>query len=1380
MKRILTLSIAMFMIIMNMMAQETFCIAKDGKTAAIVVDEQDWTGVVRAARDLSDDVGKVCGTAAGLTMYNGKLIMDNDSRIVVGTIGKSRIIDKLVKQKKLDVSKVTGKWESFVIDVVDGNLIVAGSDKRGTIYGIYEISQRIGVSPWYWWADVPVKHQSQLYWEGGRFVSQEPTVKYRGIFINDEDWGLKPWSSKNFEKELGDIGPKTYARVCELLLRLRANMLAPAMHSCTGAFYSHPESKVVADSFGIIITTSHCEPLLLNNAAKSEWDSNRDGDWNYKTNRDVIWKKWDDRLSEASQYENIYTVAMRGVHDAGLRGNLPMEERVPLIEQVIKEQRDLLVKHQAYSPSFKGKGKAKTTDIPQIFVPYKETMDIYENGLQVPDDITLVWVDDNYGYLKRISNPEEQQRSGRAGVYYHLSYLGAPHDYLWLNTTPPVLMYEELKKAYDTGADRYWLLNVGDIKPMELGIQTFMDMAWDIKAFNFESVNRHQSKMLASLFGKEHEQTFLSILNDYYRLAWSRKPEFMGWEYEWDDKAHTGLKPTEFSFQNYGDAQQRLLDYERLSSLVGKLSDGSAAYYELLQFPIQAACQMNRKFLMAQLNQELVAEGRLAEANWAASQMEAAYDSINALNRRYNEQHGGKWRGMMDLAPGWCALYHKKPEVTYSQGVGTRPVDLTPKYEPLQDCYVLNLANYDSKSSNARIVNGLGYDGQVLQLGTATYSFPAVSCDSIEVTVYTVPFWPLYTGKSNAISIVVDDGKPQVFENKFEEYSRTWKDQVMRNGAVCRLRFAVEKSRYSHAIRFIAKEPGQMLQRVIIDWGGLKSTYVGPSVALASTGVTAAKEKAAMANPVIFADVPDLDIIRVDDTYYMVSTTMHFSPGCGIMKSKDLVNWEIINYAYDEIDEGDKFRLLNGQSDYSQGSWAANLRYDPYEKMFYMIMTCNTTGKTYFYVTDDIEHGKWHCSTTDKCYDPGLLFEDTGSGMKKYVLHPADTFSDNAMYMREISVDKDWNVTVSDRVKVLDYANLEKPARGLRAEGYHGYKIGDYYYIFMIQGCDGQRQEIVWRTKDLKSGQWESHMVFGGEMIDEQGNVVMQTNGIGQGGIVETPDGQWWCFLFKDYGSVGRMPIWLPMTWSADGWPDVGNGSTDKLPAGKNMTTPYCVDLPVSKGINIVQSDEFDIWKPKKSKSRFGSWKPGLKLCWQWNHIPDNSGWSLTERKGWLRLKTTSVVHNIRDARNSLTQRTFGPTCSGQTLVDVSQMKDGDWAGLASFQRRYGFVGVKKENGQLQLVMRRAMSRDDANGQDIETKPLSQTKVWLRLDHDFRDLTDKATFFYSLDGKQWQSIGDTLQMHYDMPDFCGQRFMLFNFATQQTGGIVDFDFFHVK
>lgn len=524
-------------------------------------------------------------------------------------------------------------------------------------------------------------------------------------------------------------------------------------------------------------------------------------------------------------------------------------------------------------------------------------------------------------------------------------------------------------------------------------------------------------------------------------------------------------------------------------------------------------------------------------------------------------------------------------------------------------------------------------------------------------------------------------------------------------------------------------------------------------------------------NPMIFADVPDMDIIRVGETYYMVSTTMHFSPGCGIMKSTDLVNWEICNYAYDEIDAGDRFRLLNGQSDYSQGSWAANLRYDPYEKMYYMIMTCNTTRKTYFYVTDDIEHGKWHCSTTDKCYDPGLLFEDTGTEMKKYVLHPADTFEDHAMYLREMKVDKDWNVSVGERHKVIDYANLENPARGLRAEGYHGYKVGDWYYIFMIQGCDGQRQEIVWRSKSLFNGEWEGRLVFGGEMKDEAGNIVMKTNGIAQGGIVQTPEGRWWCFLFKDYGSVGRIPMWLPMTWSEDGWPLVGFDS---------HLTPKRLDLPAKKGIGIVENDEFDVWQPQQSSSRFGSWKPGLRLCWQWNHIPDPNGWSLTQRAGWLRLTTTSLSQNIRDARNTLTQRTYGPTSTAEVLMDVDGLKDDDYAGLSAFQNRYGFVGVRRMDGETFIVMHRATEKGDAAGKEIASVPLEQSKVWLRVSCDFTERTDKATFYYSLDGQQWTQIGDTLQMYYDWPDFCGYRFALFHFATQEVGGWADFDYFHTN
>lgn len=548
------------------------------------------------------------------------------------------------------------------------------------------------------------------------------------------------------------------------------------------------------------------------------------------------------------------------------------------------------------------------------------------------------------------------------------------------------------------------------------------------------------------------------------------------------------------------------------------------------------------------------------------------------------------------------------------------------------------------------------------------------------------------------------------------------------------------------------------------------------SVAFAATAsapaFTADNGDGTFTNPIIFADVPDPDIIRVGDMYYMVSTTMHFAPGCGIMKSKDLVNWSIVNYAYDELDDGDCFRLLNGQSDYANGSWAANLRHDPYEGMYYIIVICNTTGKTYFFVTDDIENGRWHCSTTDKCYDPGLLFEDTGTEMKKYVLHPADNFEDHAMYLREMKVDKDWNVSVGERTKIIDYANLENPARGLRAEGYHAYKIDGWYYVFMIQGKDGQRQEIVWCSRNLTDGPWEGRLVFGGEMVDADGNEVMHTNGIAQGGVVQAEDGRWWCFIFKDYGSLGRMPMLFPMTWSEDGWPVVGKNAT---------AAPQVCDMPVKgqKMSSIAESDEFNVWKPRKSRSRFGSHEPGLKLCWQWNHIPDNDAWSLTQRKGWLRLTANTLAHNIRDARNTLTQRTFGPTCTGETLLDASGMTDGSRAGLASFQNRYGFVGVKKADGQYYLVMHRAMDKGDAEGKEIACIPLTQSKVWLRVTHDFRDRTDKARFFYSLDGRNWQPIGDTLQMYYDWPDFCGQRFALFHYATDNPSGHADFDYFHI-
>ena len=331
--------------ISNQSVSGAFAIATPHDATPVCISSSEAVVVKKVANMFADDISRVTGQKPTLNISKK---VSGSRVIVIGTLGSNTFIDKLAKQGKLDVKNIRGGWEQYIIQVVKNPakgiseaLVVAGSDKRGTAYGTLTISEKMGVSPFYWWADVPVKHKKEV-WLSGKEVSKSPTVKYRGFFINDEDWGLKTWASHTFEKELGDIGPKTYAKVCELILRLKGNMLGPAMHECTGAFYSHPESKLVADSLGIIITTSHCEPLLINTASKWEWDTKRDGEWNYAVNAQGVQKKWDDRLKIASSYDNIYTLGMRGLHDAGLRGNLPIDQQTNLMNQIIKDQRSFL------------------------------------------------------------------------------------------------------------------------------------------------------------------------------------------------------------------------------------------------------------------------------------------------------------------------------------------------------------------------------------------------------------------------------------------------------------------------------------------------------------------------------------------------------------------------------------------------------------------------------------------------------------------------------------------------------------------------------------------------------------------------------------------------------------------------------------------------------------------------------------------------------------------------------------------------------------------------------------------------------------------------------------------------------------------------------
>jgi len=778
--------------------------AIDLAKATIVYDKNDVALTARMANTLADDIERVSGVRPVISNKRTK-----GCDIVLSTLGHSKFARKHAELK--------GEWERYAIDSDEKSVTIIGSDARGLAYGVFHVSEQIGVSLWYWWADVPVVHRDVVEYSEN-IVSKSPSVKYRGIFINDEDWGLKTWSSMNYEAELGDIGPKTYDKVCELTLRLKGNMLAPAMHSCTGAFYSHPESQVVADSWGIMITTSHCEPLLFNNASEYEWKKDRDGEWNYVTNKEHIISKLDNRIRETAQYDNIYTMGMRGLHDEAMKGSSDPKERARVLEQVFADQRAILTKYK----------KKGVEDIPQIFVPYKETLDIYDAGLNVPEDITIVWPDDNYGYMKRVTNPEERKRKGGSGVYYHLSYLGTPHDYLWLNTTPPVLMYEELKKAYDAGADRYWLLNVGDIKPMEMGIQTFMDMAWDFESFSYDKAHAHQENMLCSLFGEKHRNIFRSILDMYYRPAWDRKPEYMGYEIQWDSKENERLCDAPFDLNANRNSPKahfssRNIEYgmlrEQCERLYKKLpEDLRPAFFEFIGYSAMSAAANDMKFLATYENHRTGSK-RAADGAW---KMQTEIDSLLYV---YNKMLDGKWNKMIStVPPGFVSQYYKMPELV------REPTDRFRLPESQVYTVYDNWVGLDRVSVSApfRMIEGMGTMWKVLQLGDAhdkvqdPYSLSSdhidipldAEGDSVKLQISTVPVWPLYKDRSNRFGVSVDSCAPVVCENKIVEWSFPWKLQVLENRKDYLLTLPLDKSRDSHTLTFVIGDPGQMIQSV--------------------------------------------------------------------------------------------------------------------------------------------------------------------------------------------------------------------------------------------------------------------------------------------------------------------------------------------------------------------------------------------------------------------------------------------------------------------------------------------------------------------------------------------------------------------------------------
>lgn len=625
-----------------------FALVAEGAAPTIFVSAGDAPVVDIVARAFASDVERVSGVRPQVSMEKptGRLA------ILAGTIGASPVIDQLIAGKRLSVVDVAGQSEAYTIAVIDDPvpgvaraLVVAGADRRGTAYGIFRLSERIGVSPWIWWADVAPTRRKQLTLDAATIVQGSPSVRYRGIFINDEDWSIRPWAARI--DPTGDMGPTTYAHVFELLLRLRANFLWPAMHKVTSAFNQVEGNAELADRYAIVMGASHAEPMLRNNVA--EWNFQQRGEYNYHANGPQVLAYWRDRVRANHRYENVYTVGMRGIHDSAVEAGKGVDG-VKLLEKVVRDQRGL----------FREVGKDPAT-VPQIFVPYKEVLDVYRKGMKVPDDVTLAWVDDNFGYIRQLSTKAEQQRSGGAGVYYHISYWGTPNDYLWLDTTSPALIGEEMGKAYATNARRLWVVNVGDIKPGEKGMNYFLDLAYDFEGTSKLGQRGWLEQWATENFGGEQAEAIAALLGDFYRLNYARKPEHMGW-----NDGETAPRATEFSPVAYGDeAGRRVAEFRaldgRAEAIAAQLpAEKREGFYQMVHYPIRGSALMNAKILDADRSFLYAHQGR-ASANLYADSAADAFRQIKLATAAYNAVGSGKWAGFMDDSPRFQAVFYTPP-----------------------------------------------------------------------------------------------------------------------------------------------------------------------------------------------------------------------------------------------------------------------------------------------------------------------------------------------------------------------------------------------------------------------------------------------------------------------------------------------------------------------------------------------------------------------------------------------------------------------------------------------------------------------------------------------------------------------------------------------
>ncbi|HEY0864568.1 MAG TPA: glycosyl hydrolase 115 family protein [Lacunisphaera sp.] len=777
-----------------------FALVANGKAATIVTSPEDFKVVSLAANDLAADLQRVTGVKPAVAAFPSV----SGPAVLIGTLGESPLINGLVDAGKLDVKDLAGAWESFVITTVTdplpnvaSALVIVGSDRRGTAFGVYELSQAIGVSPWYWWTDVTPAKKSALHVAAGTRRFGPPSVQYRGIFINDEDWGLQPWAAKTFEPETGDLGPKTYAKVCELLLRLKANTLWPGMHPSTKAFNHYPKNKQVADDYAIVMGSSHAEPMLRNNVG--EWTAPKE-DYNYITNRDGVRAYWEQRVKENGKFENIYTLGMRGIHDSNMVGPKTDAERIATLERIFADQRALIAKYV----------RPDVASVPQMFCAYKEVLALYRQGLKVPDDVTIVWPDDNFGYVRNFATPEERRRPGGFGVYYHISYLGAPLSYLWLSTTPPALIWSEMSKAYDHGARKIWIVNVGDIKPGEIGTEFFLQMAWDIKRWRHDNVADFLPEWAAREFGPAVAPAVARVMETYYQLNFARRPEHLQW---W--LRNEAPRPSPLSRQ---EIDQRITLFSLLAvqaaDLESRLRPGTRdAYHQLVGYPVLGSALANFRYFYGELGDReraLAADAQLKE-----------------FTRHYNEDFaGGKWRGLTSLEPAdkqfqsmrvypWSMPdFRPKPAKTDLPGPviaaarsTTRTARGSVAWENIPGLGVGLLPTTAPSFDPAKLLT----DAPRLDY---LVDFPAAG--EWRVTFQLLPTHPITPGRGLRLGVGLGENPPQPVAYTGADGSAEWAQGVLNNYVTTAATLAVP-SAGKRTLRVYGVDPGVVLREIRLD-----------------------------------------------------------------------------------------------------------------------------------------------------------------------------------------------------------------------------------------------------------------------------------------------------------------------------------------------------------------------------------------------------------------------------------------------------------------------------------------------------------------------------------------------------------------------------------